>query len=110
MALSGAPIIEQARAVGLRVVCEAFADRAYDADGSLVSRRLPRAVIHEPGLVAARMLRLVKEGRIIAVDGTAIELETESTCVHGDTPAAVSIAVRDALVSNVVELKSFTHG
>lgn len=112
MALSGAPIVKQARAVGLRVVCEAFADRAYNADGSLVSRRLPGAVIHEPDLVAARMLRLVKEGRISAIDGTEIELEAESICVHGDTPAAVSIAraVRDALVSDGVELKSFTDG
>ncbi|MER9203853.1 LamB/YcsF family protein [Mesorhizobium sp. M0933] len=110
MALSGAPIVTQARAAGLRVICEAFADRAYNADGSLVSRRLPGAVIHEPEPVAARMLRLVKEGRITAVGGTEIELEAESICVHGDTPAAVSIAraVRDALVSNDVELKSFT--
>ncbi|MCA1408606.1 LamB/YcsF family protein [Ensifer sp. IC3342] len=112
MALSGAPIVEQARSAGLTVVCEAFADRAYNADGSLVSRRLPGSVIHDPELVASRMLRLVKEGRITAIDGTEIELEAQSICVHGDTPAAVSIArsVRDALVQNGVALKSFTHG
>ncbi len=112
MALSGAPIVEQARSAGLTVVCEAFADRAYNANGSLVSRRLPDSVIHDPELVASRMLRLVREGRITAIDGTAIELEAHSICVHGDTPAAVSIAraVRDALIQDGVELKSFIHG
>ncbi|RVM14265.1 LamB/YcsF family protein [Sinorhizobium meliloti] len=112
MALSGAPIVEQARSAGLTVVCEAFADRSYNADGSLVSRRLAGSVIHDPEVVASRMLRLVKEGRITAIDGTEIELEAHSICVHGDTMAAVSIArsVRDALVQDGVELKSFTHG
>ncbi|MEX2697384.1 LamB/YcsF family protein [Rhizobium mongolense] len=82
MALSGAPIVEQARSVVLTVVCEAFADRTYNADGSLVSRRLPGSVIHDPELVASRMLRLVKEGRIAAIDETEIELEAQSICVH----------------------------
>jgi UPF0271 protein len=112
MALSGAPIVAQARSSGLTVICEAFADRAYNADGSLVNRRLPGAVIHDPEVVAARMLRLVTEGRITAIDGTEIELEAQSICVHGDTPAAVSIArtVRDTLVVGGIELKSFTDG
>ncbi|MBB4232604.1 LamB/YcsF family protein [Rhizobium mongolense] len=112
MALSGAPIVQQARSAGLTVVCPAFADRAYNADGSLVSRRLPGSVIHDPEQVASRMLRLVKEGRFTAIDGTEIELEAQSICVHGDTPTGVSIArsVRDALVQEGVELKSFTHG
>ncbi|MES0160302.1 MULTISPECIES: 5-oxoprolinase subunit PxpA [unclassified Mesorhizobium] len=112
MALSGAPIVEQARAAGLIVVCEAFADRAYHADGSLVSRRLPGAVIHDPEVVAAQMLRLVKDGRITAICGTEIELGAQSICVHGDTPAAVAVArnLRNTLVSRGVELKSFIDG
>ncbi|PDT04493.1 hypothetical protein CO666_11645 [Rhizobium chutanense] len=111
LALSGAPIVEQARAAGLTVVCEAFADRAYNADGSLVSRRLPGAIIHDPKAIAERMLRLVAEGRIAAVDGTDIELEAQSICVHGDTPAAVAIArvLREALATNRVDLKPFTE-
>lgn len=111
MALSGAPIVEQARSAGLTVICETFADRAYNADGSLVSRRLPNSVIHDPDEIARRMLTLVQEGRITAADGNEIELETHSICVHGDTPAAVAIAraVRSALSENGVELKSFTH-
>ncbi len=111
LALSGAPIVEQARAAGLTVVCEAFADRAYNADGTLVSRRLAGAIIHDPKAIAERMLRLVREGRISAVDGTDIELEAQSICVHGDTPAAVTIAraLREALAVNGVDLKPFTE-
>lgn len=112
VALSGAPIVEQARSAGLTVICEAFADRAYNSDGSLASRQRPGSVIHDPALVASRMLRLVKEGRITAMDGTEIALEAQSICVHGDTPAAVSIArsVREALAQVGVEMKCFTHG
>ncbi len=112
LALAGAPIVEQARAAGLSVVAEAFADRAYNSDGSLVGRRLPGSVIHEPHNVAERMLRLVKEGLITAIDGKEIELAAGSICVHGDTPASVSIAraVRDLLISNGVELRGFIDG
>lgn len=111
MVLSGAPVVAQARAAGLTVICEAFADRAYNADGSLVSRRLPGAVIHDPKSIAERMLRLAVEGRITAVDGTDIALDAQSICVHGDTPAAVGIArgLRAALVAEGIELRSFVH-
>ncbi|HEV2897961.1 MAG TPA: 5-oxoprolinase subunit PxpA [Pseudaminobacter sp.] len=111
MALSGAPIVEQARAAGLEVVCEAFVDRAYNADGSLVSRRLAGAVIHDPKAVAERMLRMVIEGRITAIDGTDIRLEAQSICIHGDTPAAVKIAraLCNSLLGHGIELKPFVH-
>ncbi len=109
MALAGAPIVAQARAAGLTVVCEAFADRAYNADGSLVSRRLPGAVIHDPEQVAERMLRMVTEGKISTIDGVDIPLEAQSICIHGDNPAAVALAraLRDTLAARGVELKSF---
>ncbi|MCA2012002.1 LamB/YcsF family protein [Cereibacter sphaeroides] len=109
LALSGAPIVAQARAAGLHVVCEVFADRGYNADASLVDRRLPGAVLHEPEAIAARMLRLVSEGRLTAVDGTEITLEAQSICVHGDTPAAVAIAthLRGALERAGITLAPF---
>lgn len=109
MALAGAPIVEQARTAGITVACEAFADRAYNADGSLVSRRLAGAIIHDPEVIAGRMLTLALEGRIEAIDGTWVPLDAQSICVHGDTPAAVSIArrVRDALIAHSVDLRSF---
>lgn len=112
MCASGAPVVVQAREAGLSVVCEVFADRAYNSDGSLVSRRLTGAVIHDPAEVTARILRLLEEGVITAIDGTALRLEAHSICVHGDTPAAVDLAaaVRDALGRAGVAVKSFVDG
>lgn len=113
MALAGAPIAEQARSAGLTVVCEAFADRAYNADGSLVSRRLPGSVIHDPAEIAERMLGMINDRRIRALDGTIIPLDAQSICIHGDTPTAVAIAstLRETLASRGVTLQSFAdHG
>ncbi|KGJ06676.1 UPF0271 protein [Paracoccus halophilus] len=112
MGLAGAPILAQARAAGLDTVAEAFADRAYTAGGELVSRREPGAVLHDPGLIAQRMLRLATEGVIEAQDGSALRLRADSICVHGDSPGAVAIAaaVRDALRDNGVLIAPFTEG
>lgn len=106
---SGAPVVDQARDAGLRVVREGFADRAYNSDGSLVSRRLPGAVLHDEEAISRRVLRLVTEGCITAIDGTDIRLEAESICIHGDTPAAVAIAakLRDTLTANDVAIRPF---
>ena len=90
--LANAPIIAQARAAGLRVVSEAYADRAYTKDGRLVSRREPGAVLHDAALIAERMVRLARHGTIEAIDGSVISIETQSICVHGDSPGAVAIA------------------
>jgi UPF0271 protein len=79
------------REVGLKVVYEAFPDRAYTPEGTLVSRRLPGAVIHDPTEVSERALRMAKENQIIAVDGTSISIEAQTLCVHGDTPTAVKL-------------------
>jgi UPF0271 protein len=99
MGLAGSVLLEAASEAGLRTVAEAFADRAYTAEGHLVSRREPGAVLHEPGLVAERMVRLVTEGRITAIGGGDVEVHADSVCVHGDSPGAVSMAraVRDSL-------------
>ena len=92
MALAGAPVVAHARAAGLRVICEAFADRAYTAEGALVARSAPGAVLHDPEEIAARMLRLAREGVIEAITGETLRLDAQSICVHGDNPAAVAIA------------------
>ena len=112
MGLAGAPVLERARAAGLTVVAEAFADRAYTAGGALVSRRQPGAVLHDPDLIAARMLRLATEGVLEAEDGSILRLEADSICVHGDSPGAVAIAakVRDALVAGGVAIAPFAGG
>ena len=97
---------------GLPVVAEAFADRAYTAGGSLLSRTLPDAVLHDPALIAARMLRLVREGCIEAADGSTVTLCAQSICVHGDSPGAVAIArhLRRSLEAAGVALRPFTGG
>lgn len=94
VALAGSPLIAQARAAGLTVVAEAFADRGYTAEGALVSRREAGAVLHDPEVIAKRMVRLVQEGVLEAIDGTMAKVDAQSICVHGDSPGAVAIAQR----------------
>ena len=109
MGLAGASILGRARAAGLTVVAEAFADRGYTAAGALVSRREPGAVLHDPEQVAERMLRLATEGAIEAADGSLLHLDAQSICVHGDNPAAVAMArrIRDRLVAAGVAIAPF---
>jgi 5-oxoprolinase (ATP-hydrolysing) subunit A len=88
-----------ALAAGVRVVAEAFADRAYTPDGRLVDRRSAGAVLTDPAEIAARVVRLVRDGVVAAASGDDVPVQADSVCVHGDTPDAVTIAVavRDAL-------------
>jgi UPF0271 protein len=102
----GSALAEAAREHGLRVAREGFADRAYQADGSLVPRSEPGAVIHDPAEAAARAVQMVTQGTIEAIDATTISLEIDTLCVHGDTPDAVRIAskLRQALESAGVKV------
>lgn len=84
--------IEEGQKAGLRVVREAFADRAYNPDGSLVSRRLPGSMITDPGKSVEQVIRLVTQGEIVAHDGTLLKLQADTVCVHGDGPNALAIA------------------
>lgn len=108
--LAGSPLITLARDAGIAVVSEAFADRAYAPDASLVPRSEPKAVIQDPELIAARMVRLAREGVIEAIDGRDIELCADSICVHGDGPGSLAIArsVRRALEGAGVQVLAFT--
>ena len=92
MGLAGSVLLEVADAAGLRTVAEAFADRGYTADGRLVPRREPHALVTDPGEVTERVVRLATEGRVRAVDGTDVVVRADSVCVHGDTPGAVELA------------------
>jgi UPF0271 protein len=109
MVLPGSEIQRAARAAGLRTVAEAFADRAYNADGTLVSRREPGAVLHSTDAVVEHVLQLVTRGTITAIDGSVIEVQAESICLHGDTPGAVAMAhaVHAALRAEGVTIESF---
>ncbi|HRM93326.1 MAG TPA: 5-oxoprolinase subunit PxpA, partial [Alicycliphilus sp.] len=81
--LAASPLVQWARDAGLRVIAEAFADRGYTPQGTLVSRRDKGAVLHDSALVARRMLRLVKDGVVEAIDGSLVHLGAQSICVHG---------------------------
>jgi 5-oxoprolinase (ATP-hydrolysing) subunit A len=109
VALAGSPLVAEARAAGLQVVAEAFADRAYAPDGQLVPRSRPGAVIHDADAVARRMLMLVHEGAVETADGTRVPVDAQTICVHGDNPAAVAIAaaLRSALEADGVAIRPF---
>jgi UPF0271 protein len=92
LGLPGSELLHAAQRRGLRTAAEAFADRAYDADGSLRARTKPDAVIHDPALVVARAVRMVTEGVVEAVDGTVVSLRVDTLCLHGDTPDATLLA------------------
>lgn len=107
--LTGSVFFEEAQRLGLRTVAEAFADRAYRPDGTLVSRREEGAVLHDPEHIAERVSRMVHDGQVAATDGSVIDVRVESVCVHGDSPGAVQIAsaVRDRLLRDGAELAAF---
>jgi UPF0271 protein len=109
LTLPGSVLHEIAARYGVPTVAESFADRAYTPSGTLVSRREPGAVLHDADEVAARAVRMAREGTVTAVDGTEVRIDARSICVHGDTPGAVMIAeaVRKALTGAGVTLESF---
>lgn len=109
LGLPGSVLLRFAEAVGLRAVPEAFADRGYTPDGTLVPRSEVGAVLEDPDVVAARVVRLVTDGVVEAVDGSAVAVDAESVCVHGDTPGAVGMAraVRSALDAAGIGVRTF---
>jgi UPF0271 protein len=106
--LAGSELIRAGDRAGLRTASEAFADRAYNADGSLVSRQQSGAVIHDPQIVVQRALRMVTDGEVEAVDRTIVSVRPDTICVHGDTPDAALLAarIREALERAGVEVRA----
>jgi UPF0271 protein len=92
--LPGSEILNAGRAAGLRVAAEVFADRAYEPDGSLASRRKPGSVIHDPDAVVARAVRMVTDRTVVATDGSVVRLDADTMCVHGDTPGSDELAAK----------------
>jgi 5-oxoprolinase (ATP-hydrolysing) subunit A len=85
-------LAEAGQGVKLHVACEVFADRNYLSDGSLVPRSRPDALLRDPEEAAARVLRMLREGKVRSVDGADVDARAETVCVHGDTPGAVEFA------------------
>ena len=95
------------RKMGCRVASEGFADRAYNVDGTLVSRKLPGSLITDPAEAAAQAVRIALEQRVRTIDGVEIDIRVQTVCCHGDTPGAERIvrAVREALEKAGVQVK-----
>ena len=106
MGLANSEFEKAAKELGIPFAAEAFADRGYMPDGSLVPRSQPGAIIHDVDAAAKRVVRMVTEGTVEAVDGTVINFRPHSICMHGDTPEAVDMAkaVRAALEGSGVKV------
>ena len=96
--LAGSPMLEVFREAGFAVAAEAFADRRYEADGTLRSRKFADALICNPAEAARQAMSLAKDGSVIASDGSVIALDAQTICIHSDTPGAVQIAAAVASV------------
>jgi 5-oxoprolinase (ATP-hydrolysing) subunit A len=105
--LARSPMAEVARGIGVPFAEEAFADRAYMATGVLAPRGTPGAVIRDPEKVAERVSLMIRERRVIAIDGTVIPIDPGTICVHGDTPGAAQLvaAIRARLTAEGISLK-----
>ena len=90
--LANSRLVRAGEAANLPMVHEVFADRAYDDEGLLVSRRKPGAVLHGAKEIADRVVRMVQDGAVVSVTGKVIKMRVETVCIHGDTPGAVEIA------------------
>jgi UPF0271 protein len=104
------PLLGFVDALGMEPVAEAFADRAYRPDGTLLPRSEPAAVLTDVSVVTARAVALATERKVTAVDGSTVAIEARSICIHGDTPGAVELAraVRAALDDAGVGIHPFT--
>ena len=90
--LAGGQLVTAGAELGLHVAHEVFADRNYQPDGQLVSRQVSDALIHDPVVATQRMVRLIREATITAIDGTELRLKADTICVHGDNPQAMALA------------------
>jgi len=101
-------LARSAEANGLRLACEVFADRNYCSNGSLVPRTQPDALLNDPETAAARVLRMLRDGKVRSIDGVDVEVRAETICVHGDTPGAVEFArvLRSRLEKEGVEIRA----
>ena len=102
-------MVAAANAIGLPVASEVFADRGYQPDGTLVPRGQPGAMIEDEDQAIARVLRMAREGTVVANDGSVIQLQADSVCVHGDGPKALAFVekLREALPADGITLRAF---
>ena len=108
--LPGSFLISEGEAAGLTTACEAFADRNYMSDGTLVSRKRPDAHVHDANEAVTRAIRMVREGKVRSVDGVDVALRADTICLHGDGAHAVEFAkhLRDAFSAEGIEVRSLS--
>lgn len=108
MGLSNQNLVKAGEAAGLEVKHEVFADRAYEDDGTLVSRRKEGAMITDTEEAVNRVVRMVKEGKVMSINGNEIDIKADSICVHGDGPKALDFVkeIRKTLNDNQIEIKT----
>ena len=107
LGLSGGKMVNAAKEKGLKAANEVFADRAYNSDGTLVARSLPGSMILDKKIAISRVIRMVNEGKVIAINGEDMNIKVDSICVHGDNPEAVEFVrlIKESLSKANVEIK-----
>ncbi len=107
LALANSEMVRAAKDVGVKVAEEVFADRAYNSDGTLVTRGIPGAMIHDRAVAIPRVVRMVTEGKVTAINGEDITIKADSICVHGDNPEAINFVkeIKKALIEAGVSIE-----
>jgi UPF0271 protein len=108
--LAGSRMLSVFRDAGFRVAAEAFADRRYEPDGTLRSRRLDDALISDPQQAARQVLQIVEQGTVTAVNGSTVPIEAQTICIHGDSPHAAVIAAEVARVLKEANIQAVPFG
>jgi UPF0271 protein len=110
--LPSSELLRAGEAAGLQTAAEIFADRAYQPDGSLASRRAPGSVLHDAAVVVERAVAMVRDRQVTATDGSTVRLRADTLCLHGDTPGAAALAaqIRAALQSAGVTIRALRTG
>lgn len=105
--LAGGELVKAGKEKGLETAEEVFADRTYQPDGTLTPRNMPNAMVHDVEEATDRVVRMIKEGKVEAVDGTDISIKAETICVHGDEPGALLFVekLKEVLQKNNIEIK-----
>ena len=106
--MPGSKLEKAGEKLGLRCAREIFADRAYDDDGMLVSRKIEGSMIHDPDIAVPRIVQFVQDGALTSVNGKRIPVQIDTICVHGDNPAGVAVTgkIRDALNAAGIGIQS----
>lgn len=107
--LAGSELVRAGEKVGLSVAQEVFSDRTYQADGTLTPRSQANAMIHDVTVAVDRVIRMIKEGKVTAVDGTDIAIQADTICVHGDEPEALQFVqhLRERLQAEQITIQNF---